>query len=169
MRRETKETLDKIIDVFCEHNDTSQINVIMIDKDLTEISVLESKIPDAHIQICSFHVLKYVKTKVSKLHLKQDQKSELIQLLHQILYSYYEEVYTERWNRLSDKFDCFSMYFDDNWHSCREKWVRRYQKYVKNYGNFTNNKFESHNEKIKQTVSRNIHLPESLENLLKSV
>ena len=87
MRRETKDPLEKIIDVFCENNDTSKINVIMVDKDLTEISVLESKIPDAHIQICSFHVLKYVKTKVSKLHLKQDQKLELIQLLHQILYS----------------------------------------------------------------------------------
>ena len=69
MKRETKETLEKIIDVFCEHNDTSQINVIMVDKDLTEISILESKIPDAHIQICSFHVLKYFKTKVSTVSL----------------------------------------------------------------------------------------------------
>ena len=163
MKRETKETLEKIID------DTSQINVIMVDKDLTEISILESKIPDAHIQICSFHVLKYFKTKVSKLDLKQDQKSELIQLLHQILYSHDEEVYTERCSRLRNEFDCFSKYFDDNWHSCREKRVRCYQKNVKNYGNFTNNKIESHNEKIKQYVSRNMHLPESLENLLKSV
>ena len=169
MKRGTKETLVKIIDVFCEHNDTSQINVIMVDKDLTEISVLESKIPDAHNQICSFHILKYFKTKVSQLDLKQDQRSELIQLLHQILYSHDEEVYTERCYRLCDEFDCFSKYFDDNWHSCKEKWVRCYQKNVKNYGNFTNKTFESHNEKIKQYVSENIHLPESLENSLKSV
>ena len=169
MRRETKETLEKIIDVFCENNDTSRINVIMVDKDLTEISVLESKIPAAHIQICSFHVLKYFKTKVAKLDLKQDKKSELIQLLHQILYSHDEKVYTERRNRLHNESECFSQYFDDNWHSCREKWVRCYQKNVKNYGNFTNNKIESHNEKIKQYVSRNMHLPESLQNLLKSV
>ena len=168
MRREAKETLEKIIDVFCEHNDTSQINVIMVDKDLTEISVLEYKISDAHIQICRY-VLKYFKTKVSKLDLKQDQKSDLIQLLHHILYSHDEDVHSERCNRLRDEFDCFSKYLDDNWHSCRENWVRCYQKNVKNYGNFMNNKIESHNEKIKKIVSRNMHLPESLENLLKSV
>ena len=49
MRNESKKTLDKIIDVSSEHNDTSQIIVIMVDNNLTEIFVHESKIPDAHI------------------------------------------------------------------------------------------------------------------------
>ena len=49
----------------------------MVDNNLTEIFVHESKIPDVHIQICSFHVLKYLKTKLSKLDLKQDQSQNL--------------------------------------------------------------------------------------------
>ena len=53
--------------------------------------------------------------------------------------------------------------------SCRDKWVRYFQQNVKNYGNFTNNKVESHNEKIKQYMSRNMHLPEALRNLLNSI
>lgn len=169
MRRETKETVEKVIDMFCEHNDTSKVNVIMVDKDLTEISVLEDTLSHARIQICTFHVLKYFKTKVAKLNLNQDEKSELVQLLREILYSDDEEKYNERHNRLHEQFGCFSQYFDDNWHSCRDKWVRCYQKNVKNYGNFTNNKIESHNEKIKKYVSRNMHLPEALQHLLKSV
>ena len=74
-RRETKESLEKIIDIFCDQNDTSKVNVIMVDKDLTEINLLEENIPHAHIQICSFHVLKYFKSKVAKLNIKQDEKS----------------------------------------------------------------------------------------------
>ena len=72
MRRKTKESLEKIIDIFCEQNDTSKVNVIMVDKDLTEINLLEEKIPHAHIQICNFHMLKYFKSKVAKLNIKQD-------------------------------------------------------------------------------------------------
>ena len=53
--------------------------------------------------------------------------------------------------------------------SCRDKWVRCFQQNVKNYGNFTNSKVESHNERIKQYMSRNMHLPEALRNLLNSI
>ena len=52
----------------------------MVDKDLTEINLLEENIPHAHIQICSFHMLKYFKSKVAKLNIKQDKKSDIIQL-----------------------------------------------------------------------------------------
>ena len=107
MRRETKESLERIIDIFCEQNDTSKVNVIMVDKDLTEINLLEEKIPHAHIQIRRFHMLKYFKSKVAKLNIKQDEKSELIQLLREILYSHDEEKYEERHSRLREQFECF--------------------------------------------------------------
>ena len=40
MRRETKKRLENIIDIFCEQNDTSKVNVIVVDKDLTKIFTL---------------------------------------------------------------------------------------------------------------------------------
>ena len=43
--RKENDTLEKVIDIFCEHSVTSHINVIMVDKDLTEISLLEEKRP----------------------------------------------------------------------------------------------------------------------------
>ena len=36
----------------------------MVDKNLTEINLLEEKIPHAHIQVCSFHVLYISKVKL---------------------------------------------------------------------------------------------------------
>ena len=62
---------------------------------MTEISVLESKIPDAHIQICTYslHLLKFLKTKLSNLDFKSNEKSEL----HEIFYPHEDEVHTERY------------------------------------------------------------------------
>ena len=41
--------------------------------------------------------------------------------------------------------------------------------FSQNYGNFTNNKVDTHNEKIKEYMSRNMHFPEALRNLLNSI
>ena len=48
-RSETKVNLEKILDYFCRTNDTSKTKIVMVDKDLTEISVLKSKLPSATI------------------------------------------------------------------------------------------------------------------------
>ena len=81
-RRQTKENLTRIMEIFGDYNDVSKIEVVMIDKDLTEISVLREKLPNAHIQLCSFHVMKYFKTRVSKLDkITGNDKRDLLQLL----------------------------------------------------------------------------------------
>ena len=38
-----------------------------------------------------------------------------------------------------------------------------------NFGNFTNNKTESHNEKIKLYLTPKMHIPESVQNLIRAV
>ena len=43
--RKEKDTLEKVIDIFCEHSVTSHITVITVDKDLIGISLLEEKDP----------------------------------------------------------------------------------------------------------------------------
>ena len=67
---------------------------------------------------------------------------------------------------IREQFECFIQY----WHSRRDKWLRCVHQIEKKiYGNFTNNKVESQNEKIKQYMSRNMHLPDALRNLLNSI
>ena len=170
LRRETKENLTRVMEIFGEYNDLTKINVVMIDKDLTEIAILREKLPAAHLQICSFHVMKYFKSKVSKIdRTTSSERRDLLQLLRSILYSDSEDSYNEKHERLQREFSFFSEYYDNNWHNCRNMWVRCYQKKIMNFGNFMNNKIESHNEKLKQYLSAKMHLPEAVGNLIRAV
>ena len=69
IRSETKENIKQCLTHFCNFNDVSQSKVIMVDKDLTEINALKSKIPDAEILLCKFHVMKYFKKKSERVRL----------------------------------------------------------------------------------------------------
>ena len=93
----------------------------------------------------------------------------IITTLRSILYSESEESYNKRHERLMQEFSFFTEYDNDNWHICRQMWVRCYQKDAMSFGNFTNNKIESHNEKIKQYLTPKMHIPESVENLIRAV
>ena len=81
LRSETKENLEKVLTYFSDFNDVSRSKIIMVDKDLTEINVLKSKIPNANILICKFHVMKYFKKKISELDYKNNEKQELAELI----------------------------------------------------------------------------------------
>ena len=56
----------------------------MVDKDLTEISVLKSKLPSSTILLCKFHVMKYFKKKISDLNCLKDEKHELAMLVQKL-------------------------------------------------------------------------------------
>ena len=104
-------------------------------------------------------MLKYFKNKVAKLNIKQDETSELIQLLREILYSHDEEI------KSMDKDTTGSV----NSLSVLYNTMMTTGIVAEIIGNFTNNTVESHNEKMKQYISRNLHLPEALRNLLNSI
>lgn len=42
----------------------TMITTIVIDKDFTEISVLEKEFPEATVYLCQFHVVKWLKQEV---------------------------------------------------------------------------------------------------------
>ena len=112
-----------------------------------------------HTHHCSFQVLKYFKNEVAKLNIKQDETSELIQLLREILYSHDEEI--KSMDKDTTGFvNSLSVLYNTMMTTGIVAEIN---------GNFTNNKVESHNEKIKQYISRNVHLPEALRNLLNSI
>ncbi|ETI54652.1 hypothetical protein F442_02536 [Phytophthora nicotianae P10297] len=64
---ERKETLRIACQQFKEGCPSfGSVAVIMIDKDFTELSVLEEEFPGARILLCHFHVVKYLQEEVSK-------------------------------------------------------------------------------------------------------
>ncbi|XP_070577816.1 uncharacterized protein [Ptychodera flava] len=117
--------------------------------------------------LCTFHVLKYLKKKVSDLDIRKNLKSDIMKAISSLVYSYSEEIYRERLTellKLSPK--SFSSYFTDNWDSCREMWAHCYRKSLPTLGNNTNNRVESHNQKLKAYLGRSCHLSDSVDRLI---
>ena len=75
---ETKENLEKVLEYFCNFNDTSRTKIIMVDKDLWTINALKCKLPNAKILLCKFHLMKYFKKKVSDLDCKNVERQKII-------------------------------------------------------------------------------------------
>ncbi|XP_060069265.1 uncharacterized protein LOC132549354 [Ylistrum balloti] len=169
LKSEKKENISSAIRHFCKLNDTSSTTVAMVDKDLTEISVITEQIKDIKILLCTFHVMKYFKKKVSELEIKRDRKSSLMFLLSKLVYSPTASDYNENYSVLQKEFPEFIDYFDTNWHSCKEMWVHHFRTTTKFLGNHTNNKVESHNQKLKTYIKRNSHLSESIKGLFRFI
>ena len=80
-RSETKVNFEKILDYFFRTNDTSKTKIVMVDKDLTEISVLKSKLPSATIS----HTLIKIGIRVkSNRSCTSDRVSELMETIQTI-------------------------------------------------------------------------------------
>ena len=137
----------------------------MIDKDLNELNVIKSKIPHASILLCKFHVLKYLKKKVSELDVKRAEKESLAATLQKLVNSKDNEEYSKAYNDLQSHDAEFVRYFNKNWHSCQDLWVIHERANLCMHGNNTNNKVESHNQKLKSFLNKQMRIPEAIENL----
>ena len=102
---------------------------------------------------------------MSELDCKNAEKQELGVLLQKLINSQNQEEYDKLHKEL-EKFNTgFLQYFNKNWHSCQNFWVMHFRKKLRTHGNNTNNKIESHNQKLKKYVSKTMRLPEAIENL----
>ena len=59
-----KENLEFFYSSMSKNNDLKQTQVVMIDKDLTNIDVLQRYFDKARILLCVSHVLKYLKKRI---------------------------------------------------------------------------------------------------------
>ena len=165
VRSETKENINTVLEKFCEYNDVKGVRIVMLDKDLNEMNAIREHIPTATVLLCKFHVMKYFKKKVSDLDIKHDEKKALGLLLQQIIDCKDQNHYDELYKELQQKDNEFVQYYNKNWHSCQSMWVIHFRKNLQTHGNNTNNKIESHNQKLKYYLTKHMHLPESVSNL----
>ena len=61
--------------------------VIIIDKDFTEMKILENLFPKASVLLCTFHVIKYLKQKVSGELIPVSQKAKIMAGIKKVIYS----------------------------------------------------------------------------------
>ena len=160
--------LQQIIQSFKASNPTwSNVRVIVIDKDFTELQALQIEFPQASILYCQFHVIKCFFKQLSDLDVSKDNRDEARQLIRAIVYAKSEPEYERMKQELFDATNvAFKQYFLSNWDSCREKWVTFLRDENVHFANTTNNRLECHNHKLKDVTSRSMSISEMFENVL---
>ncbi|KAJ0408790.1 hypothetical protein ATCC90586_005541 [Pythium insidiosum] len=122
--------MDKVLAHFKRVNSDAheQVRVIVVDKDLNEIRVLQAHFPHARILICTFHVIKYLKLKTKNVEFgrisTQDQAS-IDNIVYDMIYAKDNEEYEANYVALEAlckrlHFEAFFEYMKANWHPCKD-------------------------------------------------
>ena len=80
--------LQRIIQSFKSSNPAwSNVRVIVIDKDFTELQALQIEFPQASILYCQFHVIKCFFKQLADLDVPKDSRDEARQLIRTIVHA----------------------------------------------------------------------------------
>ena len=160
--------LQKMVQMFKESNPNwNSIRIVVIDKDFTEWKVLKEELPDATILFCQWHVVKALFKKLCDLDVPKDKREPLRTLLRAIVYSANEVDYTATKKKIFDaSSEEFQEYFNKNWEDCQSMWVSYKRNSYLHLANTTNNRLESHNQKLKDLTQRSSTLCEMFQNVI---
>ena len=159
--------LQKIIQLFKEKNEKwESVNVIIIDKDFTEYKVLKEEFPNAVVFYCQWHVIKALFKCLSDYDVNKGDRDECRQIIRSLVFSSSQSEY-ERWRQelIDSTNEEFQKAFWSNWDSCKSMWVTYERDEAIHFANTTNNRLESHNQKLKDVTSRS-SLSEMFQNVL---
>ena len=160
--------LQKMVQMFKESNTKwNSIRIVVIDKDFTEWKVLKDEFPDATILFCQWHVIKALFKKVCDLDVPKDNREPLRNFLRAIVYSANEMDYVTTKKKVFDASNReFQEYFTNNWENCQSMWVSYKRNNYMHLANTTNNRLESHNQKLKDLTQRSSTLCEMFQNVI---
>ena len=160
--------LQQIIRSFKASNPSwSNVRVIVIDKDFTELQALQLEFPQAAILYCQFHVIKYFFKQLTELDVPKENRDESRQLIRVLVHAKNEDEYAKVKQELFDATnDTFKQYFIKNWESCKDKWVTFLRDENVHFANTTNNRLECHNHKLKDVTARSMSISEMFQNVL---
>ena len=131
--------------------------VLCIDKDFNEIAVLKSVFPSSSIILCWFHVLKFLKTLISTALVEFDQKEEIMEKFRKLLFSHTKEIFSSNlaeWMEVihdvkirvgsgeKSHYVGLKEYYEKNWGSCLDMWVKYLRKKLPIMEENTNNRIE---------------------------
>ena len=160
--------LQRILTSFKENNESWQhVSVVIIDKDFTEHKVLKEEFPEAVILYCQWHVIKALFKAICDYDIDKDDREVFRGLIRSIVHAkdldQYNELKEELYSMSSKQ---FQQYFEINWDHCRSMWATFERDQHLHYGNTTNNRLESHNQKLKDLTARSSSLSEMFQSLI---
>lgn len=154
---ETEHLVSEMTQLFKYYNtDSSKLEVIVADKDMTERKTFAAHFPNADIQICLFHTLRTFRRELTtkKMSITQEQEARVKQIIQDLVYSKSENDYDNNYKMLKGlKIQSVSSYYEENWHGIRQEWVEGLKSMKKKFNNRTNNRVESMNQKLKSVIS----------------
>jgi hypothetical protein len=166
----------KAIDHFLRSHPTriNLLRVIVVDKDLNEIRVLETHFPEARILICHFHVIKYLKEMRSRPDFGQmsaEGSSQIDAAVHKMVYADSAGAYDaahDSFRGLCERIGVsgFFDYFQKNWDSDQDGWVMYLRADLPHFSNHTNNRLESFFGKLKGGVDGSMSMAQCVKALV---
>ena len=147
--------LRKIMQCFKERNPKfSSTQVVVIDKDFAEWKMLTQEFLNAVVLFCQWHVLKVLFKQLNDAGIEKAQCEVARNAIRNVMYATDEEDYNIKKQQLFDATNAeFRKYFLENWESCVEMWAAFKRDQYMHFGNTTNNRLESHNQKLKDVTS----------------
>ncbi|KAG3117635.1 hypothetical protein PI125_g3645 [Phytophthora idaei] len=183
---ESAECLTDAIEAFKFSNlSWEQIRVIVIDKNMGELSLLESHFPHVKVIICYFHLKKYIRSEMAKSEyggpssFDMDQVEDAVAMLRtaptnedytkylKYLYFLLDNAHlTSNYNTPEPK-HTFLQYFMKNWDHQKERWaVYVFRSDVPHLCNHTNNRLEASWGHIKEILKPEMPLDECVDTLI---
>lgn len=159
MENESAECLTDAIRSFKFHNSSwEKVKVIVIDKDMGELGLLEDEFPGVKIILCHFHLKKYIRAEMVKREyggpssFDKDQVEDAVDMMRlaaspeeyikylKYMYFLLDRVQLRDSDTIPEPKHPFLEYFMRNWDSMKERWVLYARSDVPHLGNHTNNR-----------------------------
>ncbi|POM72260.1 Hypothetical protein PHPALM_11054, partial [Phytophthora palmivora] len=138
MENESEECLTDAIQAFKSNNPSWQdVRVIVIDKDMGELSIMKKEFGDVKVILCHFHLKKYIRTEMAKSEyggqssFDKDQVENAVDLMRQatsikeytkyLKYMYFllDGVQLSESDKIPEAKQPFLKYFMRNWHAIK--------------------------------------------------
>lgn len=140
--------------------------VIVVDKDLNEIRVLETHFPDARILKCHIYVIKYLKKMRSKPDfgkISGEDASQVDAIVHRMVYAQSEADYDSIYASLKGLCERIG---EKNWNGCQDRWVMYRRQNLPHFKKHTNNRPKSFFGKLKDSVDDSMSMSSCVKALL---
>ena len=156
---------------FKEHYERfTEIELVVADKDMSQMTSLTKAFPNALIHLCLFHIEQAFLRKIQSMKIEKDDAELAKKMFRQMAFSTTNEEYQEIASRFVATFPGeVASYFEDNWGCMPDNWAGYSFKNLICYGETTNNKLESKNSALKNLINSTDNLDACLTKLIKFI
>ena len=115
---------------------------------------------NARTLLCTFHVVKAVKTHIARQNLSSEKKRELLSDFRRCLYAFSEQAFDDRWIVLQKSASQLNNelheYLEQNWKLYGHRWAICQRLGLPTLGNNTNNRMERFNRTFKEVLKKEV-------------